>query len=43
MTAMPTIDGVAHRWIEARGLRFHVSEAGSRADPVLLLHGWPQH
>lgn len=43
MTAMPTIDGVTHRWVEARGLRFHVAEAGSGDDPVLLLHGWPQH
>jgi len=37
------VDGVTHRWVEARGLRFHVAEAGSGDDPVLLLHGWPQH
>jgi pimeloyl-ACP methyl ester carboxylesterase len=43
MTAMPAVDGVSHRWVEARGLRFHVAEAGSGGDPVLLLHGWPQH
>jgi pimeloyl-ACP methyl ester carboxylesterase len=43
MTAMPTVEGVSHRWVEARGLRFHVAEAGSGKDPVLLLHGWPQH
>jgi len=43
MTAMPAVDGVTHRWVEARGLRFHVAEAGSGDDPVLLLHGWPQH
>jgi pimeloyl-ACP methyl ester carboxylesterase len=43
MTTMPTVDGVTHRWVEARGLRFHVAEAGSGDDPVLLLHGWPQH
>jgi pimeloyl-ACP methyl ester carboxylesterase len=43
MTAMPTVDGVTHRWVEARGLRFHVAEAGSGDDLVLLLHGWPQH
>ncbi len=42
MTAMPTVDGVTHRWVEARGLRFHVAEAGAGDDPVLLLHGWPQ-
>jgi pimeloyl-ACP methyl ester carboxylesterase len=43
MTAMPTVEGVSHRWVEARGLRFHVAEAGAGNDPVLLLHGWPQH
>ncbi len=43
MAAMPTVDGVTHRWVEARGLRFHVAEAGAGDDPVLLLHGWPQH
>lgn len=40
---LPTVEGVTHRWVEARGLRFHVAEAGSGDDPVLLLHGWPQH
>jgi len=39
----PAVDGVTHRWVKARGLRFHVAEAGSGDDPVLLLHGWPQH
>jgi pimeloyl-ACP methyl ester carboxylesterase len=40
----PHVDGVEHRYVEARGLRFHVAEAGpADADPVLLLHGWPQH
>jgi pimeloyl-ACP methyl ester carboxylesterase len=40
----PEIPGVANRYIEARGLRFHYAEAGPRdADPILLLHGWPQH
>jgi len=37
------VDGVRHRWVEARGVRFHVAEAGGGDDPVLLLHGWPQH
>ena len=37
------VDGVSHRWIEARGLRFHVAEAGGGEDAVLCLHGWPQH
>jgi len=40
---MPHVEGVSHRWVEARGLRFHVAEAGGGDDPVLLLHGWPQH
>jgi pimeloyl-ACP methyl ester carboxylesterase len=43
MTGLPAVDGVTHSWVEARGLRFHVAEAGSGDDPVLLLHGWPQH
>jgi pimeloyl-ACP methyl ester carboxylesterase len=34
--------GVRHRDVEARGVRFHVAEAGS-GDPVVLVHGWPQH
>ncbi|HXR29907.1 MAG TPA: alpha/beta hydrolase [Solirubrobacterales bacterium] len=40
---LPSVEGVTHRWVEARGLRFHVAEAGEGEDPVLLLHGWPQH
>jgi pimeloyl-ACP methyl ester carboxylesterase len=40
---LPHVDGVTHRWLEARSIRFHVAEAGSGDDPVLLLHGWPQH
>jgi pimeloyl-ACP methyl ester carboxylesterase len=40
---LPAVEGVDHRWVEARGLRFHVAEAGAGADPVVLLHGWPQH
>jgi pimeloyl-ACP methyl ester carboxylesterase len=39
----PAIDGVRHRWVEARGLSFHVAEAGEGDDVVLCLHGWPQH
>jgi pimeloyl-ACP methyl ester carboxylesterase len=40
----PPIDGVRRSFVEARGVRFHVTEAGT-ADgrPVLALHGWPQH
>jgi pimeloyl-ACP methyl ester carboxylesterase len=46
MTAvpMPQVEGVSHRDVHARGLRFHVADAGaSDAPPVVLLHGWPQH
>jgi pimeloyl-ACP methyl ester carboxylesterase len=43
MTDMPAVDGVSHHWVQARGLRFHVAEAGAGEDVVLLLHGWPQH
>jgi pimeloyl-ACP methyl ester carboxylesterase len=40
----PHVDGVRHRWIGANGICFHVAEAGDPdADPVVLLHGWPQH
>lgn len=39
----PLVDGVSHRWVRARGLDFHVAEAGSSDDVVLCLHGWPQH
>jgi pimeloyl-ACP methyl ester carboxylesterase len=37
------VDGVSHRRVRARGLDFHVAEAGSGDDVVLCLHGWPQH
>lgn len=40
----PTVDGVRRSWVDARGVRFHVTEAGDPdGTPVLLLHGWPQH
>jgi pimeloyl-ACP methyl ester carboxylesterase len=32
---------VAHRDVDAGGLRMHVAEAGE-GPPLLLLHGWPQ-
>jgi pimeloyl-ACP methyl ester carboxylesterase len=40
---MPRVDGVSHRTVRARGVDFHVAEAGSGEDVVLCLHGWPQH
>lgn len=43
MTELPAVDGVSHRWVGARGVEFHVAEAGSGDDVVLCLHGWPQH
>lgn len=38
----PHLDGVSHRYVDLPGLRMHVAEAG-RGEPVLLLHGFPQH
>ena len=40
--AFPEVAGVEHSYVDAAGLRTHVAQAG-RGDPVLLLHGWPQH
>ena len=42
MTGFPQVEGVEHRFVEAGGLRVHVAEAGA-GDPLLLVHGWPQH
>ena len=42
--ALPHVEGVEHRFVDANGLRMHLAEAGAPdADPVVLLHGWPQH
>jgi pimeloyl-ACP methyl ester carboxylesterase len=43
MAQPPQVDGVSHRTVRARGLDFHLAEAGSGEDAVLCLHGWPQH
>jgi pimeloyl-ACP methyl ester carboxylesterase len=43
MADPPHVDGVSHRRVRARGLEFHVAEAGAGEDAVLCLHGWPQH
>ena len=41
---MLELPGVTHRDVQARGMRFHVAEAGpADAPPVFLTHGWPQH
>jgi pimeloyl-ACP methyl ester carboxylesterase len=39
---LPALPGVRHRFVQAGGLRMHVAEAGE-GDPVVMLHGWPQH
>ena len=39
---LPHVPGVTHRFVTVRGVRLHVAEAGG-GDPVLLLHGFPQH
>ena len=39
---LPPVEGVEHRDVQLPGVRLHVAEAGA-GDPVLLLHGWPQH
>ncbi|MDQ4048476.1 MAG: alpha/beta hydrolase, partial [Actinomycetota bacterium] len=38
----PRLEGVEHRFVDADGLRVHVTEAG-HGEPLLLQHGWPQH
>ncbi|MFB4298011.1 alpha/beta fold hydrolase [Actinomadura sp. NTSP31] len=39
---LPELDGVEHRFVDVDGLRMHVALAG-RGEPIVLLHGWPQH
>ena len=39
---MPAVPGVTHRFVAVRGARLHLAEAGA-GDPVVLLHGFPQH
>ncbi|HEX4106515.1 MAG TPA: alpha/beta hydrolase [Solirubrobacteraceae bacterium] len=43
MSVLPDVPGVSHQWVQVDGLRFHVAEAGSGDDVILLLHGWPEH
>ena len=40
--ALPQLPGVAHRHVDAGGLRVHIAQAGT-GDPLVLQHGWPQH
>lgn len=39
---LPSVPGVSHRRVRAGALTVHVAEAGD-GDPLVLLHGWPQH
>jgi pimeloyl-ACP methyl ester carboxylesterase len=39
---LPQIAGVEHRWVTVRGVRLHIAVAGT-GEPVVLLHGFPQH
>jgi len=46
MSAPPPLPGVEHRHVDAGGLCMHIAEAGEGEggrDPILLVHGWPQH
>jgi pimeloyl-ACP methyl ester carboxylesterase len=38
----PYVEGVEHRFVDTGRLRMHVAEAGT-GEPLLMLHGWPQH
>ena len=42
LSTLPTLPGVEHAYVDLPGLRMHVAEAGA-GEPVLLLHGFPQH
>jgi pimeloyl-ACP methyl ester carboxylesterase len=39
---LPELAGVTHRQVRVGDLSVHVAEAGE-GEPVVLLHGWPQH
>lgn len=38
----PTLQGVTHHYETVHGTRIHIAEAG-QGEPLILLHGWPQH
>ncbi len=42
MATLPAVAGVTHRTVQVGDLAVHVAEAGS-GEPLVLLHGWPQH
>ncbi len=39
---MPQFPGVKHRFVDAGDLKTHIAVAG-KGEPVVLLHGWPEH
>ncbi len=39
---LPNVEGVTHHWVDLGGLQRHYAQAG-HGEPVVLLHGWPQH
>ena len=42
--AIPQLPGVEHEFVDVSGLRMHVASAGpADGEPLVLLHGWPQH
>ena len=43
MSGLPSVEGVTHHQVRARGVEFHYAEAGAGEEAVLCLHGWPQH
>ena len=45
VTPPPDWPGVRHAWLPlSTGVRLHIAEAGpERGEPVVALHGWPQH
>lgn len=42
MLALPWLEGVEHHQLRVGGIMLHVACAGA-GEPLLLLHGWPQH
>jgi pimeloyl-ACP methyl ester carboxylesterase len=39
---LPQVPGCRHSFVDAGRVRLHVAEAGN-GEPLVLLHGWPQH
>ena len=41
---LPELAGVSHSYQQVNGIQMHVAQAGDPgAEPLLMLHGWPQH